>query len=599
MEKPLRLYWIANSGVLICAFLLYLPSIGFDFLHFDDITYIQSNPMVTSGISWEGLRWAFSSLDLNQWMPVTMLSLMFDAELFGVESASGWHLVNVLLHVLNCLLLLWALRGLLLLQWQRLFVTALFALHPMHIEVVAWVVERKELLAMTFGLLSWVAFQRWRKRREYTLYLLCCLTFLASLASKPMWVTWPLILLVIDWSTDNYQWRSFSTCLVDKLPLAAMSAVIIVVTLYKAAPWILLEGGRPELFTDPVLSAVSAYGYYLKTSFTPFDLSTFYELWPGAYTRHEVLVGGLFIMTAFALAISVRRRQPLVLVGWLWFMISLVPVSGLFQHHNQWVANRFSYFPHIGLFVSVSLLLGELVGVYPKIVRVASLLAVVLLAGFAWASSTQLEHWRDSERYWQRAIDITGGGPVTHYYFGDYFSMISRPLEALEQYETANRLASANGFVVRASIQRAALTALRLGQVELAIERTRMLLEYGFDENELLSVTVLGMDLSAVGEYPLAVGVLSKLLKNHGEVKSNWSTMARLAFIDALLDSGEIKLAEEQVDVAMTTIPNFRYEICMMLEPNSNGLAKKSSGSQQLPMVRDGHLRDTLAGYCR
>ena len=599
MEKFLRSHRIASAGILICTVLLYSPTIGFDFLHLDDITYILSNPMVASGFSWEGFQWAFSSLELNQWMPVTMLSLMLDAELFGVDSASGWHLVNVLLHTLNCLLLLWALRGLLPHPWQCLLVTALFAFHPMHIEVVAWVVERKELLAMTFGLISWIAFQRWRRHREYVFYLLSCLSFLASLGSKPMWVSWPLILLIIEWSTHNFRWRALSSSLIDKLPLLAMSALISVLTLYKAAAWTLSEAVAPPFFyMDPLLSAVSALGYYLVKSILPFGLSTFYELWPGAFSLLDTLFAGLWVTAGTGLAIAVVKRQPLVLGGWLWFIVSLIPISGLFQHHNQWVAIRFSYFPHIGLFISMTMLLNELVRVYPRILHVSSVLVVVVLSGFAWSASGQQEHWRNSERFWQRAIEVTGGGPVTHYYLGDYYSMLSRQNEALAQYETANRLARANGFVLAPTLQRAALIGLRLGREELGKERTRMLLEHGFYEDELAAVAVLGRDLTVAGEYSLAIDVLAKLVKNYGKQEFNWLIMARLVLTAAYLESEQKKTADKQLDIAMSSVPWLREDLCGLPNNDSSGMASKLFQFAPLSRVSVLRLQEFIESYC-
>lgn len=598
MEKLLRSHRIAGAGILICTVALYLPTIGFDFLQLDDITYILSNPMVASGFTWEGFQWAFSSLELNQWMPVSMLSLMLDAELFGVDSAGGWHLVNVLLHALNCLLLLWALRGLLLHPWQRLFVTALFAFHPMHIEVVAWVVERKELLAMTFGLISWIAFQRWRRSRESVFYLLSCLAFLASLGSKPMWVSWPLILLVIEWSENNFRWRSLSTILIDKLPLLAMSALIGVLTLYKAAAWTLLDEPRPEMFTEPLSSAVSALGFYLVKSILPYGLSTFYELWPGSYTSGEVLFAGLLVTAGSGLAIAVVKRQPLVLAGWFWFIVGLIPISGLFQHHNQWVAIRFSYFPHVGFFISITILLSGLIRIYPRLLGLSSVLGVLLLAGFAWGTSEQQDHWRNSERFWQRAIEVTGGGPVIHYYFGDYFSMVSRHTEALEQYEAANRLASANGFVLTPTLQRAALIALRSGRKELCRERTRMLLEHGFNEEELSAVAVLGRDLTVAGEYSLAIDVLSKLLQNYVKQEYSWLIMARLVLTAAYLESDKEILADEQLNVSMATVPGLRADLCELRNRDSGGMANKLFQFVPLPQASVARLQELIESYC-
>jgi len=595
MNNFLRLHKLTFAGLIVCVLFLYSPSVEFDFLSIDDASYILVNPMVADGFSWDAVLWAFSSVEFKQWMPITMLSFMLDAELFGLESASGWHLINILIHVINCVLLTMALRGLSMPAWQRLIATALFALHPMHVEVVVWVVERKELLAMTFGLMSWIAFQRWRQHGKFTQYLLCCLAFLASLGCKPMWVTWPLVLWLIDWSVNEFRWRSLAGSLFDKVPLFVMSVAISLVTLYKTAPWTLLAGDRPFI-ANADISVPAAYGYYLKKSFWPFDLSTFMELWPGSPVLQDALVGLLFLVVGSSIAVYASRHHRLVLVGWLWFLITLIPVSGLFQAGHQWVADRYSYLPHIGLFVSVTILLSEFVRTRPKFLVTGNVLVVISLAALAWGASAQLPHWRNTEHFWERAINVTGGGPTTHFYFGDYLSLIKRPEEALIHYEKANRLAFVHGYLIPTALQSSAYTALLLDYAELAKERTAMLLESGFDEAYLAHSTELGVELRASGEHALAREIFARLLKHSGKQEFDWPTRARLGLIASNIDLGQAKKADRQLDVYMSTMPRFRSEICAMLE-GENGAGKQDL-TLFLFVLNSEPLRDTLIDYC-
>jgi len=597
MNNFLRPHKLTFAALIVCVLFLYSPSVEFDFLSFDDAGYILANPMVAGGFSWDAVLWAFSSVQFKQWMPVTMLSFMLDAELFGLESASGWHLMNVLIHVVNCVLLTTALRGLSMPAWQRLITTALFALHPMHVEVVAWVVERKELLAMTFGLMSWIAFQRWRQYGKFTTYLLCCLAFLASLASKPMWVTWPLVLWIIDWSIYEFRWRSMAGSLFDKLPLFVMSVAISLVTLYKTAPWTLLAGDRPSI-ANADLNVPAAYGYYLKKSFWPFDLSTFMELWPGSPVLQDALVGVLLLVVGSSIAVYASRHHRLVLVGWLWFVITLIPVSGLFQAGHQWVADRYSYLPHIGLFVSVTMLFSEFVRARPKFFVTGNTVVVISLAGLAWGASAQLPHWRDTEHYYERTIDVTGGGPVTHLYFGNYLSLIKRPRDALTHYEEANRLAYVHGYLVPSALQSSAYTALLLDDTALAKERTAMLLELGFDKNTLGRSTALGLVLRASGEHALAKEVFSQLLKHYEKRELDWSTRARLGLIASNIDLGQAKKADQQLGVYMSTMPRFQSEVCAMFEGGNRAAAGKQDLALFLFVLNSEPLRGTLIDYC-
>jgi len=597
MNNFLRPHKLTFAALIVCVLFLYSPSVEFDFLSFDDAGYILANPMVAGGFSWDAVLWAFSSVQFKQWMPVTMLSFMLDAELFGLESASGWHLMNVLIHVVNCVLLTTALRGLSMPAWQRLIATALFALHPMHVEVVAWVVERKELLAMTFGLMSWIAFQRWRQSGKLTTYLLCCLAFLASLGSKPMWVTWPLVLCIIDWSIYEFRWRSLAGSLFDKVPLFVMSVAISLVTLYKTAPWTLLAGDRPSI-ANADISVPAAYGYYLKKSFWPFDLSTFMELWPGSPVLQDALVGLLFLAVGSSIAVYASRHHRLVLVGWLWFLITLVPVSGLFQAGHQWVADRYSYLPHIGLFVSVTILFSEFVRTRPKFFVTGNAVVVISLAALAWGASAQLPHWRNTGHFWERAIVVTGGGPITHFRFGHYLSLIKRPEDALTHYEEANRLASVHGYLIPTALQSSAYTALLLDDTELAKERTAMLLELGFDKNTLGRSTALGLLLRASGEHALAREVFSQLLKHYGKRELDWSTRARLGLIASNIDLGQAKIADQQLGVYMSTMPQFQSEVCAMLEEGNGAAAGKQDLVLFFFVLNSEPLRGTLLDYC-
>ena len=599
MNNFLRPHKLTFAGLIVCVLFLYSPSVEFDFIYIDDAGYILLNPMIAGGFSWDSVLWALSSVQFGQWMPTTMLSFMLDAELFGLESASGWHLINVLIHVVNCMLLTTALRGFSMSAWQRLIVTALFALHPMHVEAVAWVAERKELLAMTFGLLSWIAFQRWRQRGEFTVYLLCCLAFLASLGSKSIWVTWPLILWLIDWSTNNFRWGSLASTLVDKLPLFVMSAAISLITLFNLAPWVLGEGER-TLYKQPVINVLGAYGYYLEKSFWPLDLSTHMELWKGSPVLQDALVGVLLLIVGTSIAVYASRHHRLVLVGWLWFLITLFPVSGVFSADgHEWVSNRFSYLSHIGLFVSVTILFSEFVRTRPKFFVTGNALVVISLAALAWGASAQLPHWRNTEHYYERTIDVTGGGPITHLYFGNYLLLIKRPEDALTHYEEANRLAAVHDYLIPSALQASAYAALLLDDIdtELAKKRTAMLLVVGFEKNTLAISTALGLELRASGEPALAREVFSQLLGHYGKRERDWSTRARLGLIASNIDLGKAKIADLRLAVYMATMPQFKSEVCAMLE-EGNGAA---DGKQDLALfffVLNSELRGTLIDYC-
>jgi tetratricopeptide (TPR) repeat protein len=379
-----------------------------------------------------------------------------------------------------------------------------------------------------------------------------------------------------------------------------MSAAISLITLFNLAPWV-LGGGERALYKQPVINVLGAYGYYLEKSFWPLDLSTHMELWKGSPVLQDALVGVLLLIVGTSIAVYASRHHRLVLVGWLWFLITLFPVSGVFSPDgHEWVANRFSYLSHIGLFVSVTILFSEFVRTRPKFFVTGNALVVISLAALAWGASAQLPHWRNTELLWERAINVTGGGPITHFNFGNYLLLMKRPEDALTHYEEANRLAGVHGYLVPSALQGSAYTALLLDDIdtELAKKRTATLLELGFDKNTLGRSTALGLVLRASGEHALAKEVFSQLLKHYEKRELDWSTRARLGLIASNIDLGQAKKADQQLGVYMSTMPRFQSEVCAMFEGGNRAAAGKQDLALFLFVLNSEPLRGTLIDYC-
>ncbi|HSN92229.1 MAG TPA: glycosyltransferase family 39 protein, partial [Anaeromyxobacteraceae bacterium] len=345
--------------------LLYAPVAGFEFVHLDDNRYVIDNPRVRGGISWDGVLWAFTTLHASNWHPLTWLSHMLDVELFGVR-AGPHHLVNALLHAVDAALLFLALSRMTGARGRSLLVAALFAVHPLHVESVAWVAERKDVLSTLFGLLALLAYARHAERPRAGTYLAVVLAFAASLLSKPMWVTFPFLLLVLDfWPLRRMAGSGpadggdalarpvlpLRRLLLEKLPLLALSAASSTVTVVAQGRGGSLAGLELPVPVRLANAAVSYVGY-VRMTLWPADLAVFYPFREvGAW---EAIGAAALLAAATALAIRRARAFPELAVGWLWFAGTLVPVVGVVQVGSQALADRYAYLPSAGLFLAAA-----------------------------------------------------------------------------------------------------------------------------------------------------------------------------------------------------------------------------------------------------
>jgi Flp pilus assembly protein TadD len=421
-------------------FAVFVPALGCDFINFDDPEYVTQNPFVARGLTAEGTRWALTSVGTFYWHPLTWLSLQADASLSrqpdGMLDPRAFHRTNALLHAGSAALLFLALRGLTGAYWRSAAAAALFAWHPLRVESVAWVAERKDVLSVFFGLLALWVYARYARVPSALRYAAVAVALALSLMSKPMLVTLPFLFLVLDWwPLGRWTTREAGPLLWEKLPLFALVAACGVAGFIGQVRFGAVAG--PEVFSPAqrVGNATVSYAVYLWTAVWPADLAVFYPHpaypWGGGLSGGSVAAAGLFLSAVTAAAIALRRKAPYLLAGWLWYLGTLLPVIGLAQAGAQARADRFTYFPQIGIAVAVCWGVAAAAGSRGP---VALAVAGAVLAALVVRTEGQLATWHDSVAVWSHALRTTPESPDS---LSHYAHALSREPDGRRQEEAA------------------------------------------------------------------------------------------------------------------------------------------------------------------
>lgn len=401
---------------------VYLPVRHHGFINYDDQEYITANSVVQQGLTADGLRWAFSGVHAANWHPITWLSHMLDCELFGLAPA-GHHLMNVALHAANAVLLFLLLQYLTGSIGRSALVAALFALHPLHVESVAWVAERKDLLSTLFGLMALGAYALYAKRevRRRFFWIACyssaLLLFALSLMSKPMMVTLPFLLILLDyWPLQRLRFdgslpKHHGRLLIEKAPFLALTIISSVVTMHAQKSGMMYFANLT--FSERAANAVVAIPRYLGKTFWPQDLAILYPH-PVHWPAWQVWGSALAVVAMSLFVLKLGRRKPCLPVGWFWFLGMLVPVLGLVQVGVQSMADRYTYLPLVGVFIMAVWAVADsrIAGRVPVAIRVAC--PVLLIIACSLITRWQLRVWADTESIFTHAIRVTRDNWVAH-----------------------------------------------------------------------------------------------------------------------------------------------------------------------------------------
>ena len=444
-QRHARSFGWRDGGIALGLFLLAMSVFGqtlyYGFLSYDDRAYVTENPIVSRGLTWSGIVWAFTHAHAGNWHPFTTISHMLDCQMFDLHSGSH-HLTNTLLHSAAVLLLFFVLRSMTALPWRSFFVAAVFAVHPLHVESVAWIAERKDVLSAVFFMLTLLAYKWYIQKPASGRYFAVGLAFSAALMAKAMVVTAPLILLLLDyWPLRRL--TDFATarkCAVEKIPLFLLSTVCSVVTLVVQQPTTASLENLP--FWWRVQNALVATLVYLRQTVWPTELAAFYPHPQGgvpvlASAAAAIVLVGITTATWFG-----RNRRPYLLVGWLWYLIMLGPVIGIVQVGLQSHADRYMYLPQIGIVLAMVWTVCDFVpsNKSARLVVLTGGVAVTLaLAAAAW---TQTRYWRENESLWTHALAVTSNNDVAHNNLGNVYLGRGQFDEAIAQFQRALEIRS-------------------------------------------------------------------------------------------------------------------------------------------------------------
>jgi tetratricopeptide (TPR) repeat protein len=573
---------------------LYSPVGGHPFVNYDDPSYITENSHIQAGLTWGTLRWALRSMDASNWHPVTWLSHAADYELFGMN-ASGHHWSSVLLHTINVILLF-------LLLWQStgaiaksLLVAALFAVHPLNVESVAWIAERKNVLSTMLFLLTLGAYGWYARRPGLSRYGIVAGLFLLGLMAKPMLVTLPFVLLLIDyWPLQRIAgWCSplrasrfvaapFSRLMLEKLPLMALSAGSAVLTVI--AQGSSLAPGERFPFSFRFENAVYSCGMYLGKAFCPARLALFYPYPGNGLSAWRWMGAGLVLAAISVLVWKHARSRPYLLVGWCWFLGTLVPVLGIVQVGAQAMADRYAYVPLIGILIAVA----WGVNLRSKAARVAAV--TMVLAALSLLTWRQIDYWKTNYDLWSHTLAVTGNNLVAEDKLGSALQAMGRQDEAMIHFANALRLDPLDplsNFSVGADLQ-------WRGRLQEAIPHYRMTIRQSTDarlradayQNLGTDYLQLGDAVRARESFLLALNVnrgLVTVFAGLGELAGDMARDLSQSVVEHPTGEGYLQLGRVFQEDGRLPEARLAYGEALALNPALFGAQRELAALQEIP----------------
>jgi len=552
-------FWLIVATCIALAALSWLifgQTFWHDFINYDDPRYVYENTKITGGLRISGIAWAFTHIHSMNWHPLTTISHMLDCQLYGLKA--GWHhFTNVLLHSVAVVLLF-----LVLLQmtggpsrtgsiWRSAFVAAVFAIHPLRVESVAWIAERKDVLSGVFFMLTVLAYVYYARLPRISRYLVVLLVFACGLMSKPMLVTLPFVLLLLDyWPLDRIKGQVWKRVL-EKLPLISLSAVSSIATLVAQKGAVGYTEELPIL--ERLNNAVISYVLYIWQMLWPLNLAVFYPHPENRLPLWEIISSLFLLICVTAVAITLRKQLPYLITGWLWYLGMLVPVIGLVQVGWQGRADRYTYLPQIGLYIAATWTVADLTRLWRHqriILSAAALLTIVVLSWRAWV---QTRYWRDSETLFKHALAVTTNNDVAENNLGIVYLRQGNLDEAISLLQAAVDRRPDNS----PAHENLAKALLQKGKITDALIHYRKLLELQPDNIEVHNI--VGTVLIQQGRIREGVEEWQKVLEiqpDNGNAMSNLAWVLATSPDDSLRDGAKaVQLAEQAMRISGRRIP--------------------------------------------
>ena len=451
-------------------------------INLDDPEYVFENPKIITGFTSSNALWAFTHSHGGNWHPLTSISHMLDCQFFGPQA--GWHhFTNVLLHTIAVILLFLVFRQMTGALWRSAFVAAVFAIHPLRVESVAWIAERKDVLSGVFFMLTLGAYVRFVRRPSSVRYLTVVLLFALGLMTKPMLVTLPFILLLLDYwplarfahtpaseskpkAEFTHWWRQKAIptrLILEKIPLITLSAASCIITLFAQKPGVISIESLPLLWR--INNALVSYIAYIWQMVYPIHLALFYPYPKYRLSFWEVALAAALLLGISAVVVALRKKQPYLVTGWLWYVGMLVPVIGIIQVGLQARADRYTYLPQIGLYLIATWTIADLSMTWRHHRQILAVAAAIVIAALTWLAWVQNTYWRDSEALWTHTLAVTSYNDFGHASLADLLLRRDRIDEAISHSQEALRIRSRNGNAHNTL----ALALFRKGHVDEAV----------------------------------------------------------------------------------------------------------------------------------
>ena len=530
---------IRRQKLIICLFLvaasllIYSQSINFDFVYYDDELYVTENPFVKAGLTLEGIYWAFTSGYAANWHPLTWLSHMLDVDLYGLNPM-GHHWTNLQIHIVNTILLFLVFNRMTGALWQSSLVAALFAVHPLHVESVAWVAERKDVLCTLFWILSMWAYAGYVRYSTKIRYVSSIILFTLGLMAKPMIVTLPFVFLLLDYwplkrfqsgqsgNGDNLQQRLVALGLIwEKIPFFILSAASSVVT------YLVQQSGGAVKYLDAfpfharIGNAMVSYASYIGKMIWPINLAVFYPF-PETIPLWQAAGAGVLLASVTVLVFRAAGSKPYLAVGWLWYVGTLVPVIGLVQVGSQSMADRYTYIPLIGLFIIVVWGLSDISAKWRVQRIIPAIFSSVMLISFMICAWFQVRHWQNGITLFTHVLNVTQNNDIAHGELGYALDQHGKSDEAIINYSKALQI----NPDYKEAHNNLGDTLARQGNFKDAIYHYNQALR--IDPNYVASHNNLGIVLARQGNFKDAVYHYKQALKSNSKYARAYYNLGKI-----------------------------------------------------------------------